>query len=499
MQKLGELSPSTTYWYRVHSANLDGENVVSELGKFTTAAVESEDEGEGEIKLSKHTVSASGEFVGYDEIEANGLSNACYMDEQHYLAEFLYQNPEACFWEVDAANRRIAAKDVPAVPADATMLPLPSGGDDTAALERVINANKGGAVYGTGTYIVNGLDVNVPVDIFDMPMRTPKGAGVIVRIKSPDVRIFNSPIDAEGSGTVYTGFYVDHGAHRFTLVGSGLSNVLHRRSKSASGVHIRGADDFHVACNTFVNIVNDTSDKTTGARANAIWMNGGKVHDTSGGIIANNYAEELQSNGRLSDAEFFTVQSYRSTDEKRPVRVYANRALNAGKRLTKHQESDALVLSNHYDWDVKQGPLGSRRLFSMVNVHFEDNVIARNNRLRVAADGRFDFIFHTNAKSRGIRQDNIHFDCNDIELVDRQPASSGTVSQIIAAQNSAEPDKSTAFEATNSSANHNVVRGTGSVMHYYTFGGGYRKDGGRFETIGNDFRVPAVRREYKYR
>ena len=228
-------------------------------------------------------------------------------------------------------------------------------------------------------------------------------------------------------------------------------------------------------------------------------MNGAKSYDTSGGVIANNTSTELQSNGKINDAEFFTAQSYARTDDERPVRILANRGVNAGKRMTKHQEDDAVVLSNDFEWRVKKGPLGDRKLFAMVNVQFSDNIIARNNRFKVAANGRFDYIFHANAKWKGIVQDNLHFDCNEIDIVDRIPASSGTVSQIIVARNDAEPAGSTSFEATNSSANYNVVKGTGSVKFHYWFGPGYRKDGGRFETKGNEFLIPWVQAKYKNR
>ena len=435
--------------------------------------------------------------VSFDDIKAEGLDNALYPDEDHYVAEFLYQNPDVCLWEVDSADRQVTAQEVPTPPKGAVTLPAPSGGNDTVALERVINANEGGAVVGTGEYRVDKLDINVSVDIFNMPMKTTNGATEIVRVNSPDVRIFNSPIDAEDSSTAYIGFYVNHGAHRFVLINSGFSNIYHRNGNSAAGVYLRGVDDFHVACNTFDDIINDTSDNTKTARANAIWMNGAKRYDTSGGVIANNRSTNLQSNGKMDDAEFFTIQNYKSTDEARPTLIFANRGVNAGKRLTKHQEGNAKVLSNDYEWRDKQGPLGKRRLFAMVNIHFGDNVAARNNRLRVAADGRFDFIFLTNAKGKQFIQDNIHFDGNEIEVVDKLSPAGGSVSHIIAARNDALPDNSTSSEATNSSANYNVVKGSGSVRFHYSFDGGYRDDGGIFETKGNDIRIPYLNAEYK--
>jgi len=314
----------------------------------------------------------------------------------HYVAEFLYQNPDVCFWSVD--GEQVNAEPTP-IPLNAVLLPMPSGGNDTAALERVINSNPGGAVIGLGTYMVRDLDITVPIDIFDMAMVPVSGASRMVNVLSPDVRIFNSPIDAQNMSSVYQGFLAADGSHRFTLVNSAVRNIYHRNNRNAAGVILNGVDDFHLACNDFSNIINTTSRANTTARANAIWMNGRNQQSTSGGVIANNTASEFQSNGQLWDAEFFTVQSYVSTDVDRPIKIFGNRAVDAGKRFTKHQEGNAVVLSNWHEWTVKQGPLGQRALLSHVEIHSSDNVIARNNRVKIAADSRFDYVFFTNRAS----------------------------------------------------------------------------------------------------
>lgn len=446
-------------------------------------------------KAHSPQVGSVSQTMTYAEISTTGLSNGCYPTPDHYVAEYLYQNPKACFWSNDTVNETVTTLPVPKPPANAVILPPPSGGNDTAMLQSIINANDGGSVVGTGTYIVNQLKIQNPIDIFDMPITTPSGATEVVYIESPDVRIFNSPIDAKNSNTVHIGYYVKDGSHRFTLVNSGLSNVSHKQQKNAAGVFLRDVDDFHLACNTFENITNDTSDKTKTARANAFWMAGGKQRKNSGGVIANNYAENLQSNGNLKDAEFFTEANYDTTFP--PIRIFANRGISAGKRLTKHQANDALVLSNYYDWPEKPGPLGNRTLYSMVNVQFSSNITVRNNRFKVAAEGRFDYIFHLNGKWKGVVPDSIHFDCNDIEIRDKKPVSSGNISQVIAARNSAHSSTEKGLVATNSSANNNHVYGEGDLVFHYWFGPGYPPNGGAFETIGNIFSVPATRREYK--
>jgi len=434
--------------------------------------------------------------MSFNEIQQRGLSNGCYPDDDHYLAEYLHQNPDTCFWSIDRNRRVISTVPVPQPPRDAVTLPSPSGGDDTSALQAVINANRGGAVVGSGTYRVNKLQINVPVDIFNMKMEPWGSASEIVKVQSPDVRIFNSPIDAKNSNTLHAGFMVENGAHRFTLVRSGVSNIFHTNDLSMAGLRMRAVDDFHIACNRFVNLINDTKDKTLTARANAIWMNGGRTGSTSGGYIVNNYAENHQSNGARKDSEFFTTQGYASTNSAKPIKIFANRTLNAGKRLTKSQEGDALILSNHVNNPVKEGPLGPRNLIAVFAIHFSDNVIVRNNRIEVGAGSQFDYIFHTNKAGGNKRQDNIHFDCNDIEIKDRLSPTSGSRPKLIVFRAS-EDNGNSGFEATSSSATNNRVHGNGSVLFHYWFGEGYEDEGGSIDTRGNVIDIPATGTVYQ--
>lgn len=432
----------------------------------------------------------------FSQIADGGLSNACYLDNDHYAAEFLYQNPDVCFWDLDAANQTVTEVAVPTPPSDAVQLPAPSGGDDTSALESIINAQAGRSYVGQGVYNVRELDINVSADIFDMPMEPASGSGRMVVVNAADVRIFNSPIDAKDSSSIYIGYNVSNGAHRFTLVNSGFSNIHHTGNSNAAGVFLRGVDDFHLACNSFENIINETSSDVT-ARANSFWMNGGNSETTSGGYIVNNYSYNHQSNGSLNDAEFFTEQNYSSTDFDKPVKIFANRLLEAGKRFTKHQEDNALVLSNFQEWRDKIGTLGSRSLLANVEVQTSDNIIARNNRVKIAAESRFDYVFITQVRHGTEVQDNIHYDCNDIEIADQLPTSSNNVPQIITARIITRPEDSTGFEATNSSASFNNIHGDGSVRFFYSFGDGYDDQGGSFDTQGNVFDIDFVNAIYK--
>jgi len=430
----------------------------------------------------------------FDYIKSNGLDNACYPNSDHIVAEYLFQNPDVCYWDVNESNRTISAVDVPTPPADAVPLPAPSGGNDTAALAAVINANPGRAVVGRGIYKIKNLEIRVSVDIFNMPMEPVSGAREMVFVRSPDVRIFNSPIDGKSSSSLRFGYHVQAGAHRFHLVNSGMKNVFHRHSGMLNGVVLHGVDNFHIACNRFENLINSTSNKSKTARANSIWMAGGDGR-TSGGYIVNNTAINHQSNGGKFDSEFLTVQNYRSTDPNNPLKVFGNRAIDAGKRFTKHQNGDALVLSNHHEWATTHGPLGKRRMLSYASVLSSDDVTVRNNRITVAGNSDFDSIFVAFGSRRV--QDNIHFDCNDIEIKDTYSLQSSFNPVIVSAAMRNRPDSSTGFEATNSSAKNNVLHGSGSVSFHYWFGAGYQTMGGRFDAQGNQFNVEARKREYR--
>jgi len=190
------------------------------------------------------------------------------------------------------------------------------------------------------------------------------------------------------------------------------------------------------------------------------------------------------------------MQNYRTKSSDKPVKIFANRAVDAGKRLSKHQSSGALVLSNSYNWASKRGPLGDRRMFAVVNVQKSHNVTARNNRISVAGDSRFDHIFHTNAVSSGFIQKDLHFDCNSIEVKDKLGPGNRAAPAIISARAAS---RSTAgrYAAIDSTANNNVVFGRGSVLNYYNFGMGYQKYGGRFQTRGNVFRIPYVSSQHR--
>ena len=440
------------------------------------------------------------EPLTFAKIKERGLPNAVYPDVEHYLAEYLFQNPSACYWKVDEERKIVSTVKIPTPTGDEDEinLPKPSGLDDTDAIERIINSNPGKTFVGQGVYKIGGLSIKVPAKIFNMPMVPANNAGVIVQIKSENVRIYHSPIDAQEQASVHTGFRLEPGSHHFHLVKSGFSNAYHRKNQSGAGVFIRGSSNFRIACNAFNNFINETSQpEEFTARANAIWVSGAKKYKSEGGYIVNNVASNFQSNGiggGKVDAEFFTTQAHTGHGES--IRIFANRCVNAGKRFTKWQNGGGKALSNYYHWKDRQGPLGPRTQRAIAAVHFgHSDVSVNNNRIKIEGNGEFTHIFNMTSRD-GTRHNNVHFDGNDIEI-SQSPTEPHYASLIVGRYIKVVNDNKIGLEATNSSAKNNRFYGAGSANFYYWFGPGWDDKGGNVDLSGNVFDVPADIREYK--
>ena len=455
-QSLSGLEPDTQYHVQAVSQTQDGRRLVSADFTFRTLGSTPDTPPAGG--------SSGGSWTTYAQIQADGLSNAAYPDVDHYTAEFLYQNPDVCFWQNDHANQRIRPVATPTAPADAVRLPAPSGGDDTSALQAAFRANAGKAVVGQGTYKVKGLEVDVSVDIFGLNLEPATGAGEMVRVSAPDVRFFGAHIDVKSQGSVYLGWRVNAGADRFHLVGSTFKNMHHTGKLGGGGVMVRSVKDYHIACNRFEDIINDPSDPTVTARANAIWLKGGGENLPSySGYIVNNTGVNFQSAGARNDSEFFTIQSHRSAEGTQ--KIFANRCVNAGKRFTKWQTSGGLVLSNDYHWRDARGPLGLRVQLRVVELLTRsDRVTFRNNRIKLAGAGRYDGVLTIHNMHPHVTRD-VHMDSNDVHMI--EDAAAAYFGPLISGRNSGGPKEATGSEALNSSIKDNVFRGPGRPSYLY--------------------------------
>ena len=440
----------------------------------------------------------------FNEIEIAGKPNNCYLDDDHYVAEFLYQNPTTCYYEIQTIDgtKCVVPVDAPTPPADCVQLPAPSGGDDTAAIESIINASPGGRFCGTGgTYRFNDLDIAQPDTwLWNIPA-IPASAGTqqIFNITGDDCRLYDSPQDGLNQGDFNFGIRAE--ADGFHIVRSGTINIRATNDVNSAAIFIQGASkDFHIACNTWRDIIGESSDAglngttvvrgSSTARANAVWYTGQNATTSDGGLIINNYAENFQSNGAQEDAEFLTMQAFAA--HAAAVKVFGNRGVDAGKRFVKVQDTGGVtLLSNEHEWRDDLGPLGRRRRRAKVELNREtpSDVIARNNRWTLNGTRNWTAIFSSLSENgAALNQNNVHFDCNDIE--NNVPWNGSTADQYYygmrdVASGAGGTDNSQ--EPSNSSIDNNRVIGTGEANYYFWMGNGYDLNSGPVQPTGNTF------------
>jgi len=397
-----------------------------------------------------------------------------------------------CYWEVRTVDgvKRVVPVDAPPVPADAIALPAPSGGDDTATIEAALAANPGGTFAGSGTYRLDGLRIDEAGTVIHNMPSIPASAstGIMILLRAADIKLIDCPQDGQKQARFYLG--VDaRGADRFHLIRSGLTNMRHTQGKSGGGVFIRSCKNFHIACCRYENILSAEFEDDT-CRSNAIWMNGfGGGNITDGGIIANNTAINLDSHGDPPngnhDAEFFTTQSHDGHGA--PVKLFANRCIDAGKRLVKAQQDGGVTaLSNDYLWSTNESELGLRNRLAVIAVHFSvGDVIVQNNRIGVDGDKNWSYIM--NVSGSGLN-DNVRFDHNAIRI-DNPWNGEGYDQLVLVGRDLSYSGSNTdsSQEPTNSSMNNNLIYGSGGVNFHYWMGEGFDLNSGTMETMGNIF------------
>lgn len=426
-----------------------------------------------------------------------------FPDQDHYEAEFLYRNPGVCYWETQQVDVNgalvdcVVPIDVPTPPNNCVTLPGPSGGDDTSTLQTIINNNTGATLCGNGgTYKLsgsNGLTHNGPITIYNMPTVPANGTlGIFHRIRSADVKLIDCPQDAQNVGSVYRG--VDAlDSPRFHLIRSGFQNMRHTGSRSGGGVYIAGCADFHIACGLYKDILNDQSGTNT-CRSNAFWMNGLGSRISDGGYIVNNVVENLHGNGIGAGsaaspegaAEFLTVQSHSGHGDY--VRIFGNRATDAGKRLVKNQQDGGtMALSNFFHWKTNQSVYGNRRRLAVIEIQLGvDDVIARNNRIIIDGNRNWGYVCMTSRRG----SDNIHFDNNLVEI--NNPWNGANFDQRVLSGHDffgyvQTSNTDSGAEPTNSSYDNNCFYGSGGVNWHYWMGNGFDLNSGPLSTNGNLF------------
>ncbi len=451
--------------------------------------------------------STHGQGKTFAQIANDAESNFCDPDgDDSYVAEYLYQHPNVYYWNVVTlpnGEKCVVPEDVPTVPGNAIQLPAPSGGDDTQALESIINGNPGKNFVGTGgTYRLNALDVNVSASIWNVPSRPVSSTtNDIWHINTSDIRIYNSPIDGNNSSGFQFGWHVFDGSDRFHLINSGLKDVRVKDGNSMCAVRLRAVDDFYIAGNTFTNLINNSGSSQT-SRANAIWQSPSSGGPTSGGYIVNNSATNFQSEGATKDSEFYTRQSFTSQGQK--VRIFGNRCVDAGKRFVKFQSSDGLILSNRAVWTEKKGNSGmpDRTLLAFVaiitNAH---RVSARNNRFKVeaATNGRLERMCEMGPNiTSTVNTTDGHIDCNMFTINSNDQ---GTVNNNPSVFYFKVKGAGVYGRYVQCSVKDNIINGSGAIEHHWDFStwslpsSGW--PAGNMVLTGNQFLIPWTVAEYE--
>jgi len=150
------------------------------------------------------------------------------------------------------------------------------------------------------------------------------------------------------------------------------------------------------------------------------------------------------------------------------------------------------VASNFWHWKDRQGPFGARKMLGVINCHYDaDRVTAVNNRIKIEAEARYGALLLAQSSNNYINSD-IHFDCNDIELIDVPPANHYARGASFANFDSASSD--TRNQLVNCSVKDNVFRGSGGINHVFNFGAGYIDDatGLGIDLSGNTVTTPVL-------
>ncbi len=352
-----------------------------------TPAGSSNEPSEASSSSSFLTTNAEPTSVGttttYQAIQAGAPKEYRFEVANEYLAEYLRQNPSVRWWRQDHAAKTITALGEPKIAGKQVSI-TPTGGDDTAMISKAAaEAGAGGAVVGNGKpFKVANLITKKGVTYKNMPM-VPANMAVsqMVKVTTPDVSFINSPIDML-EREVTNGFLVYDNGDRFTLVNGGIANQINRAGNAGSAMLRinQGANDVYIVGNTFKN--GFASDQ--GYSIRGIHYSGpDRGFVPSGGIIASNHFENLQSSEKGADADAFVAQGFDLNNQfSKRLLFAANVGVDAGKRLIKAQSGGIDAHSNSNWWKTPNGPEGRRVTRVHYDSHGVSNVRWTNNYAR---------------------------------------------------------------------------------------------------------------------
>lgn len=311
------------------------------------------------------------EHVFFSQIEANQLRQEHHLDtEDDYLAEFLRQNPDQCAWEIDSGQRCIYKRDFPSLNGPVVNI------TSTAQLQSLLN---GGASAGT-TLLGNGGTFTIPlgfnvsssdIHVKDMTIRAPSAGGTHITANGNRVTFDNVTLDMQSR---HMQIPLRVNGDDFNFIRSEVKSIIGTGTGTIDGISVKG-NRVNIICSRFTDIWSAT------AVVRAVRWQGVTIQ---GGICANNEINNMQSTNVNTtnpafvgdDADGFVMQQVNFTT---PLRVFANRGINMGKRLIKTQTVNVRMIGNFGHWRDQNGPLGQRRKRAIISDLFGYQNVVKNN------------------------------------------------------------------------------------------------------------------------
>ena len=415
--------------------------------------------------------------LSFEQIEASKTESTFRLSSSdEYLAEFLKQNEEVCFWEVDEEAKTIVA--LPEPECAATVEVSPSGSDDSQMIvDSAKDIGPGGCVDGGGaTFKVDSMKIMTSDVVFKNIKMVPakQKGGYLVAEHGTDITWIDSPIDFLGRNFQF-GHVVEDGAHRTTIVRSGTYNAWQEGQGTLAGIRVRAADDFNATCNTFKDLI------SVDYPVRGVWY--ADKDSVGGGIIANNTFENLQATNKAEDSDAICFQGIENRQFTSPMKVLSNVGIDMGKRFIKLQAGNTLIHGNDMSWRTAKGPLGSRRYSVMYSVQGVSNNLITNNIARIEESGYKSFqgyLFNVWNQVFGDNVANVHIDHNRI-VRDTDISTAGA--------DIAFWFRGSQLKSKDISFSNNLIEGKGTFNFIYWFANGESDKG---ETIAHEDNIVTV-------
>ena len=403
--------------------------------------------------------------ITFLDIAAAAPAFVRFDEDLHYLGEFIIQHPSTCFFEIDSSNTCIKARPTPSITGSTTQI-TPTGGDDTARVLDALNAaGAGGAVDGDGaTFRLRNATIStagVRLQNMNIIPNTSSGS-YLIRINADDVMLDGVHIDAQDND--YTeGLVIHDGADRAVIVNSSVRNIKTSSAITHSLLRVRSAERPYIACNTLEGIGGPSVRGLRFGHADTETVN-------DGAYVINNDFGRNRSTAKECDAIY--CSGVHGPDDgwiSEPLKIIANRSVNAGRRFLKGQASNIKAFSNTNEWSGNEGQPQAR--LSMYSSQGWNRHWYQNNRVIFAHTDswRGRAFMLSGGYDRGTTSDfdDLHVDNNHLRVITTPGSTGDGFVDIVNGTN----DTIDGPWPTNSSVDNNVVDGPGEVSYFMWFRG----------------------------